>query len=64
MRSSRSCCTRDVNLFFLFGADVADPHTLLQGSGSRVRRIRLDDASVLDQPAVKALVADAGAAEN
>jgi hypothetical protein len=47
---------RNVNLFFLHGARLPDPDRLLQGSGSQVRRIALDDASILDQPSVQALV--------
>lgn len=50
---------RWVNLFFLNGAGLHDPRKLLQGSGSRVRSIRLDTASVLDQPPVQALIAQA-----
>lgn len=50
---------RWVNLFFLKGAGLHDPHKLLQGSGSRVRSIRLDTASVLEQPPVRALMAQA-----
>jgi hypothetical protein len=50
---------RWVNLFFLNGAGLHDPHKLLQGSGSRVRSIRLDTASVLDAPPVRALMAEA-----
>ncbi len=50
---------RWVNLFFLNGAGLHDPHKLLQGSGSRVRSIRLDTASVMEQPAVRALMAQA-----
>ncbi|HEY7474430.1 MAG TPA: hypothetical protein VH679_05425 [Vicinamibacterales bacterium] len=50
---------RWVNLFFLNGAGLHDPHKLLQGSGSRVRSIRLDSVSVLDAPAVRMLMAEA-----
>ena len=48
-----------VNLFFSHGASLSDPLHLLQGSGSRVRRIRLRDASQLLEPAVRALIAEA-----
>ena len=49
-----------VNLYFLDGAVLPDPEGLLKGSGNRVRTLRLDDgASVLDQPAVRSLVAAA-----
>jgi hypothetical protein len=50
---------RWVNLFFLEGAKLPDPHKLLQGSGSRVRRIRLEDAATLRKPAVRALITQA-----
>ena len=49
-----------VNLYFLEGALLADPGGLLKGSGKRVRTLRLDyGAAVLDEPAVKALIAAA-----
>jgi hypothetical protein len=48
-----------VNLYFLRGAGLNDPEKLLLGSGSTVRRIRLDAASVLDEPPVRALIAQA-----
>jgi hypothetical protein len=50
---------RWVNLFFLQGANLPDPHNLLQGSGSRVRRIRLNDAATLRKPAVGTLITQA-----
>lgn len=50
---------RWINLFFLRGAKLPDPHGLLQGSGSTVRRIILEDAATLDRPAVKELMAAA-----
>jgi hypothetical protein len=48
-----------VNLFFLNGAGLPDPHGLLKGSGSRVRSIRLETAATLDAPAVRVLMARA-----
>jgi hypothetical protein len=48
-----------VNLYFLEGAMLADPEKLLKGSGKHVRTLRLDDAAVLDRPAVRTLVAAA-----
>jgi hypothetical protein len=53
---------RWVNLFFLQGARLSDPHRLLQGEGSRVRRVLVRDTAVLDAPGVKALIAQAVAA--
>jgi hypothetical protein len=48
-----------VNLYFLDGAMLADPETLLKGTGSRVRTLRLDEAAVLDSPPIKGLIAAA-----
>ncbi len=50
---------RWVNLFFLAGAVLPDPHRILKGSGKIVRHIRLDDASILDRPEVRDLIAAA-----
>ena len=47
---------RWVNLFFLQGANLPDPKKLLQGDGKKVRRILLENAATLDQPAVRALI--------
>jgi len=51
--------TRWVNLFFLQGAQLNDPHRLLKGDGSRVRSIQLSAAADLDQPEVRDLIATA-----
>lgn len=53
---------RWVSLFFLQGARLADPLGLLQGEGTRVRRVLVRDAAALDAPGVKALIAQAVAA--
>lgn len=50
---------RWVALAFLHGAKIPDPQRLLRGSGVRVRGLRLEDAAMLDRPAVKALIAGA-----
>jgi hypothetical protein len=50
---------RWVSLCFLWGAKLPDPDRLLKGSGKQVRNIRLDDAAVLDRPAIQALMAHA-----
>jgi hypothetical protein len=47
------------SLFFLQGAGLPDPHGLLQGSGSRVRHIRMPTAEAFDNPRVQALIAEA-----
>jgi hypothetical protein len=50
---------RWVNLYFLRGASLSDPEGRLQGGGSRVRRILLESAATLDEPAVMTLMAHA-----
>jgi len=51
---------RWVNLFFLQGAHLHDPHGVLKGNGNQVRYVRLDaGAAVLDTPAVRALLSEA-----
>ena len=48
-----------VNLFFAQGAGIPDPQKLLKGSGTAIRHIRLDSPSLLDDPAVRALMKEA-----
>jgi hypothetical protein len=49
-----------VNLCFLHGALLEDPEKVLKGSGNQTRHVRLEpDASVLDRPAVRALIRQA-----
>ena len=48
-----------VTLFFLQGAKLPDPDGLLQGAGSTVRHIRLEDEKTLDRAVVKAMMATA-----
>ncbi len=50
---------KNVSLFFLQGAALPDPKGLLQGEGSVVRYIRLEDAKTLDRSDVKAMMATA-----
>jgi len=45
-----------VGLAFYRGADLPDPHGLLQGSGTQNRFIRLPTAEVLERPEVQALI--------
>lgn len=47
---------RYVTLFFLDGATLPDPLGLLEGKGSRVRRITLSPVSRLQTPGVGALI--------
>jgi hypothetical protein len=52
--------SRWVNVFFLQGAHLPDPHGVLKGSGNQVRYIRLDaGAAILDTPAVRAVLSEA-----
>jgi len=52
---------RWVNLYFLDGAAIEDTGGLLQGSGTRVRFLRLQAADDIDAPGVRALLARATA---
>ena len=47
---------KHLNLFFLQGVELPDPKGLLQGEGSVVRHIRIDDAKTLDRADVKAMM--------
>lgn len=47
---------RGVNLYFMYGRSLSDPKKLLQGSGNQGAFIRFTDASILDNPAVDALL--------
>jgi hypothetical protein len=48
-----------VTLCFLRGAGLPDPHGLLNGSGSRVRHVRLVPPETIDDPRILTLVAEA-----
>ena len=50
---------RWVDLYFMYGRSLPDPDKLLQGNGKQGAFVRLDDLSVLDRPAVNALIAAA-----
>src|SRR3954468_14997968 len=50
---------RWVTLCFLFGVRLSDPDKLLNGSGSRVRHVRLLTEEAFDDPRVDALIAEA-----
>ena len=47
---------RGVNLYFIYGVALADPHHLLLGSGNQGRFVRLESADMLDRPEIEALV--------
>lgn len=50
---------RWVTLFFLYGAKLNDPNSLLDGKGNRVRSIRLQSPDDLDQSDIKQLISQA-----
>src|SRR5215471_16093176 len=45
-----------VGLSFYHGADLPDPHGILQGSGTQNRFVRLPSPATLDEPNVVALI--------
>jgi hypothetical protein len=47
---------RGVNLYFIHGASLADPHGLLEGNGKQGRFLRLTSADQIDDPRVAALI--------
>ena len=47
---------RWVTVCFLYGAGLPDPHGLLNGSGSRVRHVRLHSAEAFEDPRVQDLI--------
>ena len=48
-----------VNLGFNRGTELDDPEGLLEGSGKLIRHVRIASRSVLNKPAVQALIAQA-----
>jgi hypothetical protein len=44
------------NLFFLYGKGLPDPGKRLQGGGKQVRYVRMESATVLDEPEVQELI--------
>lgn len=50
---------RGVNLYFIEGAHLPDPHHVLKGSGKQGRFVRLDDAAALETPAIATLLSAA-----
>lgn len=47
---------RGVNLYFMYGVALADPHHLLLGGGNQGRFVRLDSAATLDLPEIDELL--------
>ena len=50
---------RWVTLFFFHGTELADPNRILQGSGARIRSIRLEPFSLLHSSSVRELILQA-----
>ena len=50
---------RWVTLCFLWGVQLADPHKLLKGGGTRVRSVRLHTPEAFDDPRIQDLIAEA-----
>ena len=50
---------RGVNLYFMYGAALADPHHLLLGGGNQGRFVRLESAATLDRREIDDLLAAA-----
>jgi hypothetical protein len=50
---------RGVNLYFIYGVALPDPHRLLLGSGNQGRFVRLESAATLDRPEIDDLLAAA-----
>jgi hypothetical protein len=50
---------RWINLFFLQGATLPDPHNLLRGKGKQARHIVIGNATVLEEAPVQALIIQA-----
>ena len=45
-----------VNLGFFHGVDLPDPHGLLEGTGKRMRHVKLKPASLPDEELLEALI--------
>jgi hypothetical protein len=50
---------RGVNLYFMYGAALADPHHLLLGGGNQGRFVRLESPATLDRREIDELLAAA-----
>ena len=50
---------RWINLFFMYGAALDDPHNLLAGAGGQIRHVPKVTEASLDDPRVDALIASA-----
>ena len=48
--------TSHANLGFYYGAQLPDPHRLLEGTGKRLRHVKLRSPGDLDRPGLRELV--------
>ena len=48
--------TAHVNLGFYYGAELPDPQGLLEGTGKKLRHIKINDSAVVDHPALRDLL--------
>jgi hypothetical protein len=48
--------TQHVNLGFYFGADLPDPTGLLEGSGKKLRHVKIRNLETVELPAIRALL--------
>ena len=49
-------CTKWVNPGFYAGADFPDPEGLRQGTGAKLRHVKVRDVAAADTPAIRALI--------
>ncbi len=55
--ASLAANSKGVNLNFLYGSRLPDPHKILQGAGGQNRFVRLEGAATLSNPEVRDLLA-------
>lgn len=48
-----------VNVGFFYGAGLTDPSTLLEGTGKRMRHVKIRENKTVDEAALEALIAEA-----
>jgi hypothetical protein len=51
--------TSHVNVGFFYGAELADPAGLLEGSGKRMRHVKLKPGAAINNAALRRLIGDA-----
>jgi len=47
-----------VNLGFYYGAELADPRGLMEGTGKKLRHIKVKNIEKVDQPALRDIIQD------